>query len=589
MRELLPSLTLIRGSLLRTLLLGLLLSCVASLAAIGLLGLSGWFITMSALVGIVGSTSFSYLFPSAGVRAFALLRIVGRYGERTVNHQATFLFLARLRVACFDGALRLPMRTLASLHSGDLLNRVMADIDTLDQLLLRVLVPTATTCIVVTATLAFLALQSVPVSLLVALMLVVTGSGLPILMTWLGQRPGASFVEARAGARTHCVEALEGREEIASYHAQERAKQQVARYLAAADQAQHAQRQLGALASGLTAALTSTTTLGALLLGLWFVGQGSMSGPVVVMVCLTVLGLFESIEGLPLAYQFLGQTRRAARRMNALLLAEQTGSADPCRESSPPTHQGRSGRGEDAETSGAVLTAPGSPTIRLQHVGFRYDQGRGEVLSDVTCTIPAGAFVAITGPSGSGKSTLLRLLAGEIEPTRGTISLEGPAARERVTASSPLHHGSPGDRGRNTVLVAQESHIFQTTLRENLLMAKPEATEQELNRVLEKVILTDLLERLEQGLDTRLGEHGDTLSGGERRRLSIARAMLTAPHILLLDEPSAGVDGATARQMLATIRSFLPESTLVVATHNLWLVAMAEQHIRLAAGKGAAR
>jgi len=513
---------------------------------------------------------------------------VGRYGERTVNHQATFLFLARLRVACFDGALRLPMRALASLRSGDLLNRVMADIDTLDQVLLRVLVPTATTCIVVTGTLAFLAFQSAPISLLVASLLVVTGLGLPILMILLGQRPGASFVEARAGARTHCVEALQGREEIASYHAQERAKQQVARYLAAADQAQHAQRQLSALGSGLTTTLASTTTLGALLFGLWFVGQGSMSGPVVVMVCLIVLGLFESIEGLPLAYQFLGQMRRAARRLNALLLTEQTGSADPCRESSPPIHRGWSAWEGDAETSGAVLTAPGSPTIRLQHVRFRYDQGRGEVLSDLTSTIPAGSFVAITGPSGSGKSTLLRLLAGEIEPTQGTISLEGAEARERVPGSSPLHHGGPRDRGEGTMLVAQESHIFQTTLRENLLMAKPEATEQELDHVLDKVSLTDLLGRLEQGLDTRLGEHGDTLSGGERRRLSIARALLTAPRILLLDEPSAGVDGATARQMLATIRSFMPESTLVVATHDLWLVAMAEQNIRLAAGKRAA-
>jgi ATP-binding cassette subfamily C protein CydC len=579
MRELLPSLKLMRGSLLRTLLLGLVLSCVAALSAIGLLGLSGWFITMSALVGIVGSTSFSFLFPSAGVRAFALLRTVGRYGERTVNHQATFLFLARLRVECFDGALRLPMRAISSFRSGDLLGRVMADIDTLDQVLLRVLLPTASTIIVLTAALAFLAFQSVQVSLLVALMLVVTGLGLPILMTWLGRRPGAGFVEARAEARTHCVEALQGCEEIASYHAEERVKQQVARDLAVVDQAQHTQRQLSALASGLTTALASTTVLGALLLGLWFVGQGSMSGPAVVMICLIVLGLFESIEGLPLAYQFLGQTRRAARRLNALLLTEQIGASDSCREVMPLIYREPVARASEPPDS--VLISPVSPTIRLQHVRFRYDQGRGDVFSDFTCTIPAGSFMAITGSSGSGKSTLLRLLAGEIEPNYGTISLEGPEVGAMVPGSSTMNRGSSSYHGKGTMYVAQESHSFHTTLRENLLMAKPDATRQELEQALEIVNLTDMLKHLEEGLDTLLGEHGDTLSGGERRRLGIARALLTAPAILLLDEPSAVVDSATARQMLASIRSFLPGRTLVVATHDPWLVAMAEQHIHL--------
>ncbi|MFL5588300.1 MAG: amino acid ABC transporter ATP-binding/permease protein [Ktedonobacteraceae bacterium] len=510
--------------------------------------------------------------------------------------QATFLFLARLRVAFFDGALRLPMRTLSSLRSGDLLNRVMAEIDTLDQVLLRVLVPTASALIVVTGTLVFLAFQSAPVSVLVAIMLCVTGLGLPVLMTWLGQRPGASFVEARAGARTHCVEALQGREEIASYHAEERAKQQVARYLAAADRAQHAQRQLSALGAGLTTALASTTTLGALLLGLWFVDQGRMSGPVVVMICLIILGLFESIEGLPLAYQFLGQTRRAAQRLNALLLTEQAESSYTRRASNPTirslhapepkasrdravlAHGFQESPNRGSTASGSVLMAPVSPTIRLQHVRFRYDQVRGDVFNELTFTISAGSFVAITGPSGSGKSTLLRLLAGEIEPTQGTISLERLEARETVPGRSPI------DRGECMMFIAQESHIFHTTLRENLLMAKPDATEQELRHVLDAVCLTNLVERLEQGLDTRLGEHGDMLSGGERRRLSIARAMLTSPCILLLDKPSAGVDSSTARQVLSSIRSLLPESTIVVATHDPWLVAMAEQQIRLWAG-----
>ncbi|GHO86963.1 hypothetical protein KSZ_49690 [Dictyobacter formicarum] len=140
---------------------------------------------------------------------------------------------------------------------------------------------------------------------------------------------------------------------------------------------------------------------------------------------------------------------------------------------------------------------------------------------------------------------------------------------------------SPMDCGKSIMFVAQESHIFHITLRENLLMAKLDASEQELRHVLDVVCLTTLVEQLDQGLDTQLGENGDLLSGGERRRLSMARALLTSPRILLLDEPTAGIDSTTARQMLANLRSCLPESTIVVATYNSWLVAIVQQQIQL--------
>src|SRR5579864_2366564 len=156
MREVFPYLALMRGKLLRKFLLGLCLACLASLAAVGQLGLSGWFITTSALVGLLGITTFSFLFPSGSVRAFALLRTAARYGERVVNHQATFIFLARLRVLCFARAAHLPLPSITRYRSGDLLTRMMADIDTLDQLLVRILVPTLSTGIVVVGSLLLL-------------------------------------------------------------------------------------------------------------------------------------------------------------------------------------------------------------------------------------------------------------------------------------------------------------------------------------------------------------------------------------------------------------------------------------------------
>ena len=551
MRELLPYLALMRGKLLGKLLLGLALACLASLAAVGLVGLSGWFITTSALVGLLGITTFSFLFPSAGVRAFALLRTVARYGERVVNHQATFVFLARLRVASFARASHLPLRSITRYRSGDLLTRMMADIDTLDQLLVRILMPTLSTCLVVVGALLFLGSYSALLAIGSGVAVMVAGAALPFLMARLGRRPGARFVEARAEARTRYVEALEGQREIASYRAEPLVRQQVGQALARAEEVQGVQLRAAAVSAALMSAFTSITLLATLFLGLSLVTKGTLSGPIVVMLYLVVTGIFECIEGLPQAYQFLGQTRHAARRLNALLPAAEPAPAQPVQsvQKACTWHQ----------------------AIHIEKMSFRYDEQRIPVFQDFTCHIPAGSLVAVTGPSGAGKSTLLKLLARELEPDQGNILL----------GETPLSGIHPEELYRHQVLVSQDSHIFNASLRENLLMAKPEATEQEMRGVLEAVCLTPLLEKLAEGFATRLGEHGEMLSGGERRRLSLAQALLKAPSLLLLDEPTTGVDRQTAQHILATLRAWLPVSTILVATHDEWLASLADQRVAL--------
>jgi ATP-binding cassette subfamily C protein CydC len=548
MREMLHYLALIRGKLLGRFLLGLFLSCLASLAAVGLLGLSGWFITTSALVGLLGITTFSFLFPSGGVRAFALLRTAARYGERVVNHQATFALLARLRVLSFTRASHLPVRSITRYRSGDLLTRVMADIDTLDQMLVRILIPTLSTAIVVIGALVFLGGYSALLAVCAGIAVAAAGGALPLLMARLGRRPGAQFVEARAEARTRCVEALQGRREIASYQVEHIVKQQVGQALTRADEVQRVQLRDAAISAALMSALTSLTLLGTLFIGLSLLSRGTLGGAIVVMLYLVVTAIFECIEGLPQAYHFLGQTRHAARRLDALLPAVGPAPAQP-----------------------AKIANAWQEALCIEQVSFRYDEQRVPVFQNLTCVFPPGALVTITGPSGAGKTTLLKLLARELEPDQGTIAL----------GETPLAHIQAEELHRHQALVSQDSHIFNASLQENLLMAKPDATVQEMRGVLEAVCLTNLVEKLTDGLDTRLGEHGEMLSGGERRRLSLAQALLKAPSILLLDEPTAGVDRETAQRILATLRARLPLSTIVVATHEAWLGSLADHHLVL--------
>jgi ATP-binding cassette, subfamily C, bacterial CydC len=536
MRELRPVLLLIDARVGRQLLVGLVLGCLAFGSTVSLLGLAGWFITVSALSGLLGALTFSLFLASGGVRAFALSRVLTRYAERVATHRATFTWLARLRVHFFERALRLPALDIAVFRQGDLLGRVLADVDALDQLPLGVLLPTASTVVVVLVGLAYLGVQAPAVAPGIALLAALASIGLPKLASTLGRKPGVMAADARSQLRTELIDALEGGREIAAYDAQRLVVSDLTRVAAEVDRGQAKLDQVSASSAVVVVAVSGVALLFALSVGLPQIAAGALDAPMLAVVGLVVLGLFDGLEGLPLVYQQLGLIRRAAERLNAVFLT--------------PAHDH-----VEAELHPA---APDDAELRLTDVSFGYSGRSQPVLQGVSLVAPRGALVALSGPSGAGKSTLLRLCARQLEPVAGQLTLG------RV----PLHATDANAFCQHVGYVAQDSHVFSGTLRDNLLLAAPDAAETDVWSVLDIVGLTDLVRGLRDGLDTPVGEQGDHLSGGERRRLCVARAILRRPALLLLDEPTTGVDGPTAERMLRSLRTYLPSTTIVVASHD---------------------
>jgi ATP-binding cassette subfamily C protein CydC len=424
----------------------------------------------------------------------------------------------------------------------------MSDIDLLDHVLLRVVTPTVATALVTGAGVVFIALFSVPLALIIAVLLAISALALPIAAARAGNRAGARLVQANAELRSELVEALQGLREIASYRAERVVGERLQHHVVVSEDAGRRLHGIAARDQAATVLVASCAVLASLGLGLWLVDRGELPPGLVVMICFLAVGLFDSIEGLPAAYAFLGRSREAARRLNALLMDSRV-------------------EGD----SGARAPFPPHALLKLEDVSFRYEGQTWSPIQGLSLTIASGSWLTVTGRSGVGKSTLLRLIAREISPSEGRIYF-GP---------TPLDQIATADVHRHLVLVAQDSHIFSGTLRENLLMARPDARDDDLMKVLSIVCLGAWVNSLEHGLSTWVGEAGNRLSGGQRRRLAIARALLKQPDVLLLDEPTDGVDADMATQLLSAIRQHLPSSTVIVVTHDPSLVQVGTQYLHL--------
>ncbi|WP_318370958.1 heme ABC transporter ATP-binding protein/permease CydC [Enterobacter sp.] len=543
MRALLPYLALYkRHKWLLT--LGVVLAIVTLLASIGLLTLSGWFLSASAVVGVAGLYSFNYMLPAAGVRGAAITRTAGRYFERLVSHDATFRVLEHLRVSTFSKLLPLSPAGLARFRQGELLNRVVADVDTLDHLYLRVISPLVGALVVIAIVTLGLSVLDVTLALTLGGIMLLTLFILPPLFYRAGKPTGEKLTRLRGQYRQQLTNWLQGQAELTIFGASQRYRSQMENTELSWHDAQRRQSELTALSQALMLLIGGFAVIAMLWLAAGGVGANTQPGALIALFVFCALAAFEALAPVTGAFQHLGQVIASARRITEIT---------EC----PP----------EVTFPDAPSTVPTQVELQLNAVSFTYPGQVQKALDNVTLNVAAGQRVAILGRTGCGKSTLLQLLTRAWDPQAGEILLNG----------QPLAALSETALRASISMVPQRVHLFSATLRDNLLLAAPAASDEKLAEVLHQVGLEKLLE--DAGLNSWLGEGGRQLSGGELRRLAIARALLHDAPLLLLDEPTEGLDATTESQILDLLHRVTQGKTVLMVTHRLRGLSRCDQII----------
>ncbi|MFP1742610.1 heme ABC transporter ATP-binding protein/permease CydC [Lonsdalea quercina] len=533
MRILMPFLGLYRRYIWR-LSLGVVLAIVTLLASIGLLTLSGWFLAGSALAGLAGLYTFNYMLPAAGVRGAAITRTVSRYFERLVSHDATFRVLLHLRVYTFSRILPLSPGGLSRFRQADLLNRLVADVDTLDHLYLRVISPLLSALVVIVAVAFGLSWLDSTLAMTLATIMLLLLVIMPPVFYRTGQPIGEALTQLRAQYRLQLTAWLQGQAELTIFGSlvsfRHRLDQLENRWLSR----QRQQATLSALSQSLIILSSGLTVTLILWMAANGVGGDTQPGALIALFVFASLAAFEALGPVANAFQHIGQVAASAVRVDQLMKL----------------------------TPAVVFTAEGPApashaALTLDNVSFTYPDQPLPVLQHISLSLQSGEHIALLGKTGCGKSTLLQLLTRAWDCREGAISLNG----------SPLSAWSEENLRSMMSVVPQRVHLFSDTLRQNLRLAAPEASDEVLTQVLQQVGLAHLLEQ--EGLNAWLGEGGRQLSGGEQRRIGLARALLHPAPLILLDEPTEGLDAETEQRMLQLLREHCKDKTLLVITHRL--------------------
>ena len=535
MHALLPFLRLFKFAKL-PLFLGLVLMITGLASSIGLLTTSGWFLAATAIAGL--GTLFNFFYPSASVRGLAIGRTLFRYFEKLVTHDATFRILAKLRVQVFEKIIPLSPAVLNRYRNSDLLNRLVSDVDTLDSLYLRLIAPFITAIFVILAMCIGLSFVNAPLALGLGVSLLLLVLVIPTVFYQLGKKFGDKLVHSRALYRTQLLEFIQAQAELLLFNAEDKLKDNMAK----TEANWQADQQKEANLSGFSTALS--LFLNGLIIAamLWFSSQAEFGNDeyrmaFIALFTFAALASFEILMPLGSAFLHIGQVIASAERVTDII-EQQPIVTFNCK---------------------AEFDQNATTLIEAKDLSFTYPERQNRALENLNLTIQKGKKVAILGKTGSGKSTLLQLLVRNYDANQGQLFLAG----------KPIADYAEDTLRSQFCFLTQRVHVFSDTLRQNLQFASAvNISDEKMIEVLNQVGLGKLLEK-EQGLDIWLGDGGRPLSGGEQRRLGLARILLNDAPILLLDEPTEGLDRETERQILRLILAHAENKTLIMVTHRL--------------------
>ena len=502
-------------------------------ADIGLLGTAAWLISKAAQHPNEATLAVAIV----AVQFFGLSRGFLRYEERLVGHDAAFRLLADLRVRVYQRLEKLAPSGLPSFRRGDLLARIVQDVDSLQDLVLRVVPPFGIALVVGASTVVLLWWMLPAAALVLAVALVLAATVVPWLTGLLARRREAQFAAVRGDLGAAMVDLTEGAAELIAFGAADAHIGTIQKHDTELTAIASASAGTAGIGLALTTLLAGLACWGCLVVGIPAVLSGRLGGTELAVITLVPLAAFELVVGLPVATQALQRVRQAAARVFEVLDA-------PAPVPDPDITVALPGPPYDVDVRSAWAGYPGAASPALRGVDL---------------SLPHGRRVAVVGPSGAGKSTVAAVLVGFLSCRSGSVTLSG-VPTERLS----------GDDLRTVVgLVGQDAYLFDTTVADNLRVGRRDATDDQLHDVLDRVGLAAWLDQLPRGLATEVGAHGGRLSGGQRQRLAVARALLADFPVLVLDEPAEHLEPAAADALTADLLDVTGSRSLVLITHRL--------------------